>query len=664
MNRTATWRYILIVLLIGLGVMYAIPNLFGEQYAVQLTRRTSVLNSNTVVKKTQLNNEIKNTLTKPSADFPHGIPFKKIHIPTKEGTDIVSSDTMLTFDSSKAQEAALVALQDHFNNNYSVAMNMVTRAPKWFSLLGMKPLTLGLDLRGGVHFLYKVDTDSLISSKVTNDRYTIVAQLKPEKKLRKIFYNAVLTDKKNQSITVIFKNNKDLEEGKQRLSDLAQDYLISETTKPFPGSKKPLPALSITLREGVVTNLKMQAMTRNISTLEDKINKLGVAEPVIQKQGNNDISIDLPGIQDMSRAKNVIGTIATVEMHLVEPSSDSSLYRKYTAEQACSHSPFTQKVAVADGSPGGQVYACLNPDIALKGESIVDARAGISSQGGPSVSVSASGSDVSKFFQVTTDNVGRPISTLYKTITPDGKSVSKVISIANINDPLQGSFEITFGNHGSMKQAEALAHQLRSGSYAAPLKLVSQEKLGPSMGKKNVESGILSCLIGSAVVILFMALYYQLFGIVANLALLLNVLFVIAVMSILGATMTVPGIAGIILTVGMAVDANVLINERIREELRLGLSSKAAIKAGYERAFATIVDANVTTLLVACILYGLGSGSVKGFAVTLTIGLLTSMFTSIFFTRAIVNLIYGGRKVKALSIGMGAASKQLPADKN
>jgi protein-export membrane protein SecD len=773
MNRTALWRYILILLLVVIGTLYALPNIFGEDYAVQITRLSSVTSHVAPLDKQEFTKRITDILKKPTTAYPKGITPKRIVINTKteNGKTVVDGDPLLLFNDGAQQEAALVLFKKNLpQDKYSIAMSMAARTPQWLRAIGAKPMTLGLDLRGGIHFLLRVNIDSLMKNQFQNDEVDINNKLKPfDKPKDKIYFSAMcpptlLNNRADRSsanaqctsspdtFTFVFTKQQYAKNPAARLSQFSNDYEINRDDKHN--------KISLKFKEQVKQQKINQAMTRNIQTLSSKINKLGVSEPTIQKQDKYNISVDLPGVQDVARARAAIGTVAKVELHLAEPDpkNPASALRIGKNDNCNPSSQFNRKVLDKEaGQAGAEAFLCLDPTIALPGRAIDNARAELDSQSGrPSVLIYASGAAVTQLQTITAKNQGRPLATLYMTTQdktrtvelrggdftlkvdkdhlktadslisvwidtinteiraqlkneisankphvsykklnnneytlaihgldtfkatedlkalkklPEGFTLKKsvastlkvkqtfseqqqtVINAATIKDTLGARFNVTFGD-GQMSQAKALAKQLRSGAYAAPVSFVAQQKLGPSMGKQNIQKGVFSCLIGSLLVILFMALYYRVFGLVANLALILNVVFVVALMSIIGATMTVPGIAGIILTVGMAVDANVLINERIREELRLGVSNQAAIKAGYDRAFSTIVDANVTTLLVACVLYGLGTGTVKGFAVTLTIGLVTSMFTSIFFTRAIINSIYGSRNVKHLSIGI------------
>ncbi len=615
------------------------------------------------------------------------ISYKKIIIPTekgdaKQGDAIVDGDPIIVLNNSKDQIRAQAAISQALSNQYAVSMTSISKMPSFLSSLGAKPMSLGLDLRGGIHFLLEIDQKKIQQDQNQADRQQIQNMLHATngqeksadgKRQRYIKYKAMpspqqLGNKKDGSnfdtIEIQFDNTKNLDDAYTRLQQpsLTNGYTITKNT-----SKMSL--LLIQNREQL--DRKVDSMiNQNIETLTNKINRMGVAEPAIQRQGKDAISVDLPGATDMAQAKKSIGTMATVEFRLAKskPNVGRTGFSRelFSANEPC---PYAYPKRYEDPDGSGE-FVCLSNMPILTGNDIKDATAGRSQQNNsPIVSISASGSNLPLFERATANNIGQPLATVYserkaQAGTSDQRQMNSglaladgsVISIAKINSRLSSQFEITFGPNSNFSQAMTLAQQLRSGAYATPPRIVQEQRLGPSLGKANIDRGVWSCLIGSLMVIVFMALYYRVFGLIANLALVLNVVFVVAIMSLLGATMTLPGIAGIILTVGMAVDANVLINERIREEIRNGLSVQPAIKAGYERAFSTIVDANVTTLLVACILYGLGTGSVKGFAVTLTIGLLTSMFTSIFFTRAIVNLIFGRNKSGFISIGMSKKS--------
>ncbi len=614
MNRYPLWRYILLAILIVIAIVYALPNLYGEDPAIQISMKDAS------VVPSSLESTLTSTLQKQT------IPFKSIQ--QEDNTLLVRFND--TEDQLKAQDIVQATL----GNNYSVALNLAARTPKWLEVFGAKPMKLGLDLRGGIHFLLDVDVNAMLKAQATGDMHSIGGALRDAR----VRYSQINPDA--NGIVIQFQ------------SVAARDQAMSVLAKHFPEYLFTTQGLTI---QAQVTKQALVATQQNavdqITTiLRNRVNELGVAEPVIQQQGANHISVDLPGIQDTARAKDIIGKVATIRLQLVDVEHDA------VAAAKAGSAPYGSKLYDYEDQP-----VLLKDDVVLKGTSIINASSIIGDNGRPAVSIRVSGSDVSSFNRITGENVGRPLAVVYvetkatrqlnngKVITQHHQ-VERIINIATIQTALGNNFQIT--NLSSLEYAKNLALLLRSGAYPVPVDFVEERVVGPSLGKENVDMGVLSTEIGSLVVILFMAFYYRLFGIIADMALLLNIVFIVAVLSILGATLTLPGIAGIVLTVGMAVDANVLINERIREELRLGMSPQASIKAGYERAFATIIDANVTTLIVMIVLFAVGSGPVQGFAITTTIGILSSMVTAIFFTRAVVNLTYGKRNVKRLSIGI------------
>lgn len=619
MNQYPLWRYILIIVLIVLGLIYAAPVVYGDDPAIQIrAKNAGPIPVNT---ETKIEDALKQ----------HQIPYKSIKSQPKDNTILIRySDTE---DQLKAQDI----LQATLGSDYTVALNLAPRTPKWLQALGAKPMKLGLDLRGGIHFLLKVDVNAVIKERLIADVHAMGAQLRDAR----IRYAGIATDKGNK-VTIRFRSAAERERALPILEKNFQDYQFKSRAKDA--------NLIATINKNALIQIEQNAVSQNITTLRNRVNELGVAEPVIIQQGRNQISVNLPGVQDMARAKEMMGKMATVRFQLVDTEHDA-----YQAEKT-GIVPFGTTLYRFEGRP-----VLLKNQVILSGRSIMNASTIVDENGQPAVSIRAGGAGVSYFSKMTAANIGKPLASVFVEIEnykqmENGKvvekqrKVEKVISIANIMSALGNNFQIT--GLDSMQYAKDLALYLRSGAYSAPVRFIQSRQVGPSLGKENIRMGVLSCLVGSIIVILFMIFYYRLFGIVADLALILNVVFVVAIMAILEATMTLPGIAAIVLTVGMAVDANVLINERIREELRNGASNQAAIYAGYERAFSTIVDANVTTLIVAVVLFALGTGPVQGFAVTLTIGLLTSMVTSIFFTRALINLIYGRRQVKKLSIGI------------
>ncbi len=614
MNRYPLWRYILLAVLILLGVIYALPNLYGEDPAIQISSKDSTPIA------TDVPSTIASTLTTQK------IPYQSIQ--RQENAILVRFND--TEDQLKGQDV----IQATLGGNYSVALNLATKTPKWLQTIGAKPMRLGLDLRGGIHFLLDVDVNAMVKAQTQGDMHAFGEELRTAR----VRYVGIAPNA--QGVQIQFRDTD------------TRNQALSVLTKRFPEYQFVAqgPNVQAQMSKQALIQIQQNAVEQITTILQNRVNELGVAEPVIQQQGANHISVDLPGIQDTARAKDIIGKVATLRLQLQDVQNDPEVAARSGVV------PFGSTLYNYEGQP-----VLLKNQVVLKGTSIINASSIIGDNGRPAVQIRVSGSDVASFNRITAENVGKPLAVVYvetKTTRQiqDGKVVTKhqqierIINIATIQTALGNNFQIT--NLSSMEYAKNLALLLRSGAYPVPVDFVQERVVGPSLGKENIHMGVLSTEIGSLFVIVFMAFYYRLFGLVADMALMLNIVFIVAVLSILGATLTLPGIAGIVLTVGMAVDANVLINERIREELRLGMSPQASIKAGYERAFSTIVDANVTTLIVMVVLFALGSGPVQGFAVTTTIGILSSMVTAIFFTRAVINLIYGGRTVKQLSIGI------------
>ncbi len=620
MNRHSVWRYVLISVLIILGVVYALPNLYGDDSAVQVSAKGGAVLSDDVEK------QLSQVLTQ------NHIEFKSIeNQPTGFLIRLVNADQQ-----AEAQDI----IQAATSNKYNVALNLAPRTPTWLQAIGAQPMRLGLDLRGGIHFLLQVDTKNMLKQQTTTDMHTIGDQLRDGM----IRYSGILP-LKDDGILIWFTN---LEAREQAVTALKTNFNQYIFTSKQNGSSY---LLQMVMTKQAALDLTQYAVQQNLSTLRRRINALGVSEPVIAQQGADQISIDLPGVQDTARAKEQIGTVATVRLQLQDLTHDAMI------AQRTGIVPFGDTLYQFGNQP-----VLLKNQALLTGTSITSATLGIDDNGRPAVNIRLGGSSVSYFNKMTAANVGNPLAVVYvQTLVNkkliDGKvqlerqQVEKVINIATIQSALGTNFQIM--GLSSIIEAKDLALQLQSGAYAAPVLFVAEQVVGASLGKQNIAMGVKACEIGSLFVFVFMLFYYRVFGLVANFALLLNVVFVVAIQSLLGFTMTLPGIAALVLTVGMAVDANVLINERIREELRTGLSARASVAAGYTRAFTTIFDANMSTLIVAAVLYAFGTGPVQGFAVTLSIGLLTSMLTAIFFTRALVDFIYGRRSsVRRLSIGM------------
>lgn len=625
MNYRLISKHSLLIALALFGLVFAAPNLYGEDPALQLSgKQEHAIDDSTIAK-------VKKKLG--------GAGIKTLSFERKEGSLFVR------FPSVDVQLKAKDIVKEAVGEAYTVALNLLPRTPAWLQRIGANPLKLGLDLRGGVHFLLQVDVDTVLAARQEGSIRSMGKALR-EANIR---YTSIRS-MPNYQFHLRFQKAGERDRAKQLLQDQFREYTFSETATDKEANTYLLTGI-------MPTQLVMQTtdyvIEQTITTLRNRVNELGVSEAVVQRQGTNHISVDLPGLQDTARAKDLIGKTATLQFHLVDTSHDTA-------------------AAVAGSIPAGSRLfydehkrpVLLKNIAVLKGSAITYATA-VFREGGPAVNIRLGGGGESLFHRVTSENIGQPLAVLYIETKVEkkgddpvtGKPIlvhhkhARVISIATIQSALGNNFDIT--GLRSIKYAANLALLLRSGALEAPVDIVQELTVGPSLGKANIEKGLLSLGIGSLLVIIFMIVYYRLFGLIANLALLLNVLFIVAILSVLGATLTLPGIAGIVLTVGMAVDANVLINERVREELRRGMSPLASIKAGYDLAFATIVDANVTTLIVAVILFSLGSGSVKGFAITLIIGLLCSMVTAIYFTRAIVELIYFRKKsVKRLSVGI------------
>lgn len=624
MNQYSTWRYVFLVILIVLGIVYALPNLYGEDPAVQISNKNGMVIDNQVV--TQLEQSLND----------QHIAYLSAQL---EGKSL-----LIRFKDTESQLRAQDIVQATVGSDYSVALNLAPKTPAWLQAIGAEPMKLGLDLRGGIHFLLNVDVDAMLSTRESSDVHGMGQALRDEK----IRYTRI-HEEGSRGILIYFSDLQARDQAKSLLRNRFPEYTYSDAK--FDAG----PAIQAVISPQELAQLETYAVEQNIATLRNRVNELGIAEPVIQRQGATQISVDLPGIQDTARAKDIIGKVATVRLQLVDIEHDAQAAKQNRTV------PFGDTLYEYENQP-----ILLKNSVVLSGTSIINASATTCEDGRACVQVRIGGSGQSSFNQITAENIGKPMSVIYVETQSDKKMVNNkvvtshhqietVINVATIQSALGNNFQIT--GLDSLQYAQNLALLLRSGAYSAPVDFVQERVVGPSLGKENIRMGVMSTLMGSLAVILFMALYYRIFGLFANMALILNVVFIVAILSVLGATLTLPAIAGIVLTVGMAVDANVLINERIREELRNGLSPQASIYAGYERAFSTIVDANVSTLIVAVVLFALGSGSVQGFAVTLIIGLLTSMVTAIFFTRAIVNLTYGRRQIKTLSIGIRLINK-------
>lgn len=618
LNKYPLWKNALIILILLIGGIYAAPNLYPDDYAVQLSgaRESNIVNQ-------PLLDRVKQSLTQAQ------VSFKQDELTDKGG--------LIRFPDSRTQLEAKEVISRTLGDDYVVALNLAPTTPDWLSSLGAGPMKLGLDLRGGVHFLLEVDMVSAVTQRL--DVY--VSEIKTKLRTEKLRYRAV-THREDGSLELKFSKSDVRDEALSLLRKDYTEFLIDSE------DRENAFYLSINLAESKVREIEDYAIKQNLTTLRNRVNELGVAEPLVQRQGRNRIVVQLPGIQDAAAAKRIIGKTANLEFRL-EAKTDAS---RATTETY----PFRDE----NRRPN---KGTLEKDIIITGSSVSNAQSSFDETGQPQVNISLDAKGGQLMNRTTRNAIKRRMAvlfvehksrTLYETV--DGEQVAKripyvekrIISLATIQSVLGSSFRIT--GLDSATESSELALLLRAGALAAPIYFVEERTVGPSLGEQNIELGVFSVQIGFVLVLLFMLAYYRVFGVLANIALTLNLMMLLAVMSLLSATLTLPGIAGIVLTVGMAVDANVLIFSRIREELKNGLPAQSAISAGFDRAFTTIFDANITTLLAAVILFAMGSGPVKGFAITLSVGILTSMFTAIMVTRMLVNLTYGGRAVKKLSI--------------
>jgi preprotein translocase subunit SecD len=538
---------------------------------------------------------------------------------------------------AETQLQAKEVLNNEIKGDYTIALNLASTTPSWLASMGAKAMNLGLDLRGGVHFLMEVDMDAAVKLALESFASEFRALLRDEK----IRYKRIQVEA--DKIVIGFRNIEHRDNATTKIKDDYKDVKI------VPVEVGTTPSLAVNLTEALIRETKQTALQQNITTLRNRINELGVAEPTVQQQGDSRIVVQLPGVQDTAQAKKILGATATLEFRLVD-------YENEAQDAINGRVPSNSKLYYhRDGRP-----YLLKKQVMLTGEHIINSTSTLDPDSGtPAVSVTLDGKGSRIFSKVTGDNIGNPMAVVFiesKTETRkiDGEIVKvrrqlpQIISVATIRDQLAKKFQITGLDSGA--EASELALLLRAGALAAPIEIVEERTVGPSLGQDNIDQGFQSVMIGFAFVLVFMIIWYRIFGAVANLALAANLVLIVALLSLLQATLTLPGIAGIVLTVGMAVDANVLIFERIREELRVGNTAQASIDAGYGKAFSTIADANITTLIAAIVLFSFGTGSIKGFAVTLSLGILTSMFTAIMGTRAAVNLIYGRKSQAKLSI--------------
>jgi preprotein translocase subunit SecD len=609
MNRYPLWKNLLIIFTIIIGVIYTVPNFFGESPAVQVTpAKTSTKVDTALLGQVE-------------------VIFKDNNI-AFEGVYLDNRGIKARFANTDTQIKAKDALQTALGNDYTVALNLLSRTPDWLLALGAKPMYLGLDLRGGVHFLMQVDMKAALNKAA--ERF--VGDFRTSLRKEKIPYLGVTRD--DNTVTVRFNDSESLSKAKVFLTREYPTITLKEVTN---GEDHLLQA---SLNPQQQKEIEDFAIKQNIQTLHNRINELGVAEPIIQQQGTDRVVVQLPGVQDTTKAKEIIGRTATLEIRMVDEtrSDGASLEKAARGIAPLGDDVFNDR----SGQP-----VIVKKNVVLTGDYITGAGPGIDSQSGRStvnVTLDARGARI--FQQVTRDNVGKRMAILLIE-----KGSTEIITAPVINEEIGGG-RVQISGMANTQEATDVALLLRAGALAAPMDIIEERTVGPSMGQENINRGIHSTLWGFAAIAVMMIIYYMVFGTVSVIALAINLLLLVAILSMLQATLTLPGLAAIALALGMAIDANVLINERIREELRAGNTPGASIHAGYDRAFDTILDSNITTMIAGLALFMFGTGPVKGFAVVHVLGILTSMFSAVVISRAMINLIYGKRrKIEKLSIG-------------
>jgi len=606
------WKYFLILVVLSFGLIYASPNLYAPDPAIQISYNDSTLSPDLKLQR-RLTKVLENNISE------NKVPEVEIH----------ESYALIRLASPEEQ----LRVKDLFStvgDDLIVALNLAPTTPEWLKNIGGEPLKLGLDLRGGVHFLMEVDTKTALSNRQNGTLLDIRRKLREEK----IRYNSLFVEK-DQTIKLKVTQESVFDKATELLEDEYPQFAISYTEV---GNQF---EISLRLTDQEIEQIEADAIDQNLTTLRNRVNELGVSEPIVQRQGKKRIIVELPGIQDTAEAKKILGKTATLEFHL-EAEHDTPRTRK------TSYPHRDKRMGVNE----------LQDQIIIGGDQVATAQASFDESGMPQVNITLDGAGGARMHRATRGNIGKRLGVLFveqKNKTSfkrdaQGNQVEvqqtfetkEIISLATIQAALGTQFRIT--GLDSPQESSELALLLRAGALAAPMRFVEERTVGPSLGQDNINAGILSMELGMALVLLFTLVYYRIFGVAASLALGTNIVLLVAIMSILSATLTLPGIAGIVLTVGMAVDANVLIFSRIKEELKQGTEPLQAIDQGYDKAFLTILDANITTLIVAVILYSLGTGPIKGFSVTLSIGIITSMFTAILGTRGFIYLVYRNKK--------------------
>jgi preprotein translocase subunit SecD len=619
MLEYARWKYILVAVVLVVALILALPNLFGYEPAMQFARKD----------RADIDATAQAAVEKFFKD--HNIAFSS--------TGLESGRLTFRFadvpQQLRARDAVLV--EPELTRTYATALSLATRAPAIFSKIGLKPMSLGLDLRGGLYLLYQVDTAGAIAQVLDSYEQSVRRALQAANiPFTDVVVTRVGDADANNAVRALLAPGADAAAARDALTKAMTD--LAFTTVDLSSG----PAVQGVMTAAQIRERQTYAITKNIETLRNRVNELGVAEPIVQRQGNNRINVQLAGVQNSAEVKDILGKVATLEWRLTDMQNNPA------EAQARGRAPLGSRLYTERGT-GRPIL--LKRDVIITGDSLTDARSS-PSQDGPSVAIRLDSRGGDEMLKNTSANVGRRMGVVLiekttETVMVDGKPTARevttqeVISDATIRGVFGNQFNIT-----GLRQSEAqeLALLLRAGSLAAPMRVVEERVIGPSVGAENIRSGVIALIVGMAGTYLFMALYYKVFGLVADLVLLANVVLLTAMLSVMGAQLSLPGIAGIILTVGMAVDANVLIYERIREELRLGVSPQAAIKAGFEKAFSAIADSNITTLIAGIVLWVFGTGPIQGFAIVLTLGIFTSMFTALMGSRALLTLMYGGRR--------------------
>lgn len=604
MNKYPTPLNLLVLIILLTGIMLALPNIYGSVPALQVADRLG-----DPITEARLGGFVQ---TLANADITPDAAFLK------------DDRAVLRFRSVEQQQAASERLHDRYDREFNVALTLAPDLPAWVRGLGLSPMSLGLDLRGGVYVLLEVDMDSAIEKRLESYQQDFDARLRDAKIRHRV-------DLANGLLNVRLTSAEDMETAREIIRAADTDVLITDGVD---GK-----SLIVRMTDAQRKARQDFAIEQNITTLRNRVDQLGVAEPLVQRQGVDRIVVQLPGVQDPTELDKILTATATLEFRLVDQSGDAPGSRRYPGR-------------------GNESPQILKRDVIASGDQIVDASAGFTPEGQPAVNITLDAAGGERMLETTRDNVGKPMSTVFiewreETVTRAGVSerrrvkTEEIINTATIRGVFKNRFQITGLNP---LEASDLAKLLRAGALAAPVYKIDERTIGPSLGQDNIDRGFDAIKIGFLAVIIFMAVYYRWFGMIANLALVSNLVFIVALLSLLQASLTLPGIAGIVLTIGMAVDANVLIFERIREEISAGAPPQAAIHAGYEKALSSIADANITTLIAAIVLFAFGTGPIKGFAITLSLGIMTSMFTAIVGTRAVVNLVFGGRRIESIPV--------------